>query len=111
MTVLYCALEDLSPLEPGATAPGRLPTLEGLLARATVVAAVPDWRGWAQSAFGIEPASPVTVGRTVAAAAGLAGGGGSWCVATPVRLVAGPNHVRLDAAAPDALTAAGAARL
>ena len=97
MTALYCAVEDLSPLEATGSELARLPNLERLLARATRLRNEPDWRAWAGTAFGLTAQSPVPVGRTVAASHQLATDGASWFVATPVKLVAGIDYVRLDA--------------
>jgi hypothetical protein len=96
MSALYCAIEDLSPLEAGASELARLPNLERLLARGTRLREEPNWRAWAGSAFGLAPQA-IPVGRTIAASHRLSTAGASWFVATPVRLVAGLDHVRMDA--------------
>jgi hypothetical protein len=97
VTALYCAVEDLSPLEATGSELARLPSLERLLARATRLRQAPDWRAWVGTAFGLGSETPVPVGRTVAASYSLPTAGASWFLATPVKLVAAVDHLRLDA--------------
>lgn len=79
----------------------RLPRLEARLALATRTAAPPDWRRQVLALAGAAPATErdVPVGAVLAAQAGLAARAeAQWAVATPVRLVAGMDHVQLQAA-------------
>lgn len=98
---LRVAVTDLRPL--GLTAPvaPRLPTLERLLACASVRRGPADWREFLAGEPGA--ATPVPVAATIAAAAGL-DPGPSWYLATPVQLVAGLSHVHLHPAGPLPLT-------
>jgi len=102
MSALYCVVEDLSPLE-AAPELARLPNLERLIARADRLQVAPDWRAWASAPFGVNANAPVPVARTVAASHGIATTGASWFLATPVKLVAAIDHVRLDASGAIAL--------
>jgi hypothetical protein len=75
----------------------RLPRLEALLARGRVTAEMPSWRHQLLALAG-QPWSAereVPVGAHLAAAAGLPPAAG-WAVATPVRCVAGLDHVQLQ---------------
>ena len=81
----------------------RLPRLEALLARGRVVTRAPSWRHHLLALAG--PTWPiereVPVGAHLAAAAGLPGSAGipaaaGWAVASPVRCVAGLDHVQLQ---------------
>lgn len=79
----------------------RLPRLEARLALATPAAAQADWRRQVLALAGALPAADrdVPVGAVLAAQAGLATpAGAQWAVATPVRLLAGMDHVQLQAA-------------
>ena len=74
-----------------------MPALEGLLARATKLAAPADWRRSALAAVGLGAAAgDLPIGATLAAAAGLPASG-TWLLATPVRLVATLTHLKLAA--------------
>ena len=75
----------------------RLPQLEALLARGRVTAKAPSWRHHLLALAGQPwPAErEVPVAAHLAAAAGLPAAAG-WAVATPVRCVAGLDHVQLQ---------------
>ncbi len=83
----------------------RLPLLEARLARGRrLPARTPTWRHRLLALAG-QPAATecdIPVGAHLAAAAGLVGptDAASWAVATPVRLVAGLDHVQLGAVQP-----------
>jgi hypothetical protein len=75
----------------------RLPQLETLLARGRAISRAPSWRHHLLALAGQPcPADrEVPVGAQLAAAAGLPAAAG-WAVVTPVRCVAGLDHVQLQ---------------
>lgn len=114
MPELLAVLADLDAVDPddAAELPPRLPALERLLARAERVAAAPDWRRFVLERLGLGvDGDELPLGATVAAAAGLPAGNGTWLLATPLHLLATLSDVRLHPAGPLPLDAARAAAI
>lgn len=100
MTRLALAFSDFAqPLDAGG-AP-RLPALARLLSRGRLQAAsTASWRHWVLASAGL------SAPRQLPAAAILAGGAGTFAVATPLNLLAGLGHVHIDPRGPLELRAA-----